>query len=707
VKHIAPNIARIASLGEYLKVVSKSIAEYDQFEPAGSTSTPGATSAPGTTSTAGAAGTSFPPVTDSTPEFALNPAVASPEPAAAAAAARVRFNALLIVSDVLHADKFHLRSTAKPGKRPTLGIFSREAMAYIPELVLSAASLAFVKDSPIETKLRGLLNFWAINRLIPVDDMRLLRRRTDDALVVAQGGTPVRRISYLLPKYHGDSARPHWSTLPASYMVEPLLKAQQEPIMGHHLEVQKLDSKAVSPYVHQLLENYFENIDLKYYPTGDNPTGETLKYKLWLNHAGHIVKQNKVTGEKTTVSTAYGWTPKFCRDLKIIGLPENIVEAREEAVAKVRVEKLAKARENADRVMERKRRRMASHDDDDWPDRDTRRVSYSSYGNDSYSSSASRPGSRDQPSWDRGGSNDGGRTFNDLQRDQPSLPPFDRNSSGSGQQWSTTGGPNRGTPTGPSNTHNSISPQNFSQGFALPPSTAFSAPPPMPPFPFQFPMMPFQPGAFAGGLLPTMPGAYPPPPHMPLNMARLPHDAPNLLNEIPAGYTNPSLAQSRVNHGNDGSNHFRGSFGNNGGNQPRGSFGSNGGNQFRGSYGNNGGNHSRGNYGNNGGNQSRGSYGNNGNNQSRGGYGNNGSNQSHGGYGNNASDHSHGGYGTNGESQMDHGRGNGGRGQNQGNFQGNSQGNFQGNSRSGPGGFRGNNRGGHGGQQRGQRGGRW
>jgi hypothetical protein len=90
-------------------------------------------------------------------------------------------------------------------------------------------------------------------------------------------------------------------------MIEPLLQAQQNPVKCYHVKVQQLDSKVVSPHVHQLLENSFENINLKYYPTGDNPTGETPKYKLWLEPLGQIVKQNKVTGEKTTVSTAYGW----------------------------------------------------------------------------------------------------------------------------------------------------------------------------------------------------------------------------------------------------------------------------------------------------------------------------------------------------------------------------------------------------------------
>ncbi|EMD67257.1 hypothetical protein COCSADRAFT_63073, partial [Bipolaris sorokiniana ND90Pr] len=275
VKHIAPSKARIALLGDYLISVSKSI------------------------------------VLD------LN------NPVVAKKAVRNRMDLLLIVNDVLHTDKFHRRSTMKQG------IFSDVCGSFVAELIEQAATCITEKDSQPEKKLKAIINYWAVNQLVSADCLKLCRDRADEALSIAHGGTPVRKRNYLLPEYHGDRTAP-WYDLPASYMLEPMIKYPNRPIDPSQIKIQKLDKKPVSPHVRNLLDNFFEKIDLKYRPTGDNPTGETARYKLFLDPMGQLVKQDKETGETTTVANGYGWSMKFCQDMQKHGFPEDIKVARED-----------------------------------------------------------------------------------------------------------------------------------------------------------------------------------------------------------------------------------------------------------------------------------------------------------------------------------------------------------------------------------------
>ncbi|RYF34170.1 MAG: hypothetical protein EOO38_29675, partial [Cytophagaceae bacterium] len=231
---------------------------------------------------------------------------------------------MLIVNDVLHTEKYHQRSTAKPG------IFSKESGSFIPELVGLAAACICEKESQAEAKLRGILNYWAVNVLVSTDDLKAVRERADEALLVAQGGTPLRKRNYLLPEYHGDRNAP-WYDLPAAYMLDQMIIKPNRPIDPRRIKVAKLDKKPVSLHVRKLLDNYFENIDLKYVPTGDNPTGETHKYRLWLDPMGQLVKQNKESGETNTVCNGYGWSTKLCQDMQKDGVPESIRKAREVA----------------------------------------------------------------------------------------------------------------------------------------------------------------------------------------------------------------------------------------------------------------------------------------------------------------------------------------------------------------------------------------
>ncbi|KAH7079501.1 hypothetical protein FB567DRAFT_449438, partial [Paraphoma chrysanthemicola] len=276
VKHIAASRTRITSLGDYLVSISKSII------------------------------------------------VDRSENATMRKAARSRFAPLLIVNDVLHTDKYHQRSTAKSG------IFTKESGSFIAELVELASACIVEKGSQAEAKLRAMLNYWAVNLLVSTDDLKGARERADDAILIAQGGTPVRKRNYLLPEYHGDRNAP-WYDLPAAYMLDQMITKPNRPIDPRRIKVAKLDKKPVSSHVRKLLDNYFENIDLKYVPTGDNPTGETRKYRLWLDPMGQLVKQDKESGETNTVCNGYGWSTKLCQDMQKDGVPETIRIAREEA----------------------------------------------------------------------------------------------------------------------------------------------------------------------------------------------------------------------------------------------------------------------------------------------------------------------------------------------------------------------------------------
>jgi hypothetical protein len=461
------------------------------------------------------------------------------QPAAAIAvksAARSRFVPLLIVNDVLHTDKYHQR-------RAGSGIFGKESMSYIPELIELAAAYISQKESQAEKKLRAILNYWATNQLVSADDVKSLRDRTDEALLIAQGGTPIRKRHYLLPEYHGDRNAP-WYDLPASYMLEQMIKHPNRPIDSSRIKIAKLDKKPVTTHVRKLLDNYFENIDLKYVPTGDNPSGETKKYKLWLDPMGQLVKQDKETGDTNTVSNGYGWSMKLCQDMQKDGVPENIRIAREDAQREEEMEQMQPApqqRKDDLRYSASPRRPRSSSSDSEYRRGRGRRShsrnsSRSSYDGRQDSRSKGRTQSRSRrqtpPRPEHRNSHDRGRHYGNGERDQQRPPsrPYGRNG---------PDGPSRNQGIS-NNSQYPVPPQNFAQGFPQPPPLPFSAPP-FPPqphmpnqFPGQLPMQPFPPpppfqsGAFPGGIPPPPPPNYsgPFPPPLP-NMPAMPHNPYN------------------------------------------------------------------------------------------------------------------------------------------------------------------------------------
>jgi len=475
-------------------------------------------------------------------------------------AARNRIDLLLIVNDVLHTDKFHFRGTEKQG------IFGEECAPFTIELVAQAIACCPEKDNFTEKKLKALLNYWALNRLLSNRDIKSCREKVDEGLLLAQGGTITRKRDYLLPEYHGDRTAP-WHDLPASYMLEQMIKEPKRPIDYNRIKIMKLDKKSVSPHARKLLDNYFENIDMKYTPTGDNPTGETEKYRLWLDPLGQIVKQDKETGEIATVYNGYGWSLKFCQDMQKHGVPENIKIMREDLD---RMEEVPESREMPQRQREDgrfagspRRRRQSSSESISGRDRSrNRRDSTSSYDSQrSHSRSRSYERSRQRrhrsPRDRSRGLYDGGQAYDDRGSDQPRPPPrpYRRDDPQPGPQWN---GPDVPPPPPPPNGPGG----NF---VPPPPVPTYGHGFPQPPFPDnRYPPPPMGPGMFPGQFFPPPP----PPPQfqgaVALGTGSLPPAPPNFSGSYPlpppppppmtAGQPNAQYMNNQ--YGNQYGNHF-------------------------------------------------------------------------------------------------------------------------------------------------------
>lgn len=421
--------------------------------------------------------------------------------------ARNRMDLLLIVSDVLHTDKFHRRSATKQG------YVGSECGGFVVDLIEQAAACITEKGSQLETKLRAIINYWAVNQLVSADILKACRDRADETLFIAQGGTPVRKRNYLLPEYHGDRTAP-WYDLPASYMLEPMIKHPKRPIDASQIKIQKLDKKPVSPHVRNLLDNFFEKVDLKYLPTGDNPTGETPKYKLSLDPMGQVIKHDKETGETATVANGYGWSMKFCQDMQKHGVPENIKIARED-IRRMEEDVEPAPDMSATRRNDRRQRRSSSSDSDYRRERRrysrSRSRSYTRRGSDSsYDSRRSPPRSRSRdmgqgrrkvsPRQGRRGSDDRDQRFENRGPNQLRQPPRpqDRDGHQRESQW------DRNTHGSPGNQYQAppMPPHNHAQPYSQPPQPPFNAPPFPPP-----------PGQFQGQYsMPMPPFGVPPPP---------------------------------------------------------------------------------------------------------------------------------------------------------------------------------------------------
>ena len=461
-------------------------------------------------------------------------------------AMRNRLDLLLVVNDTLHFDKYHRNSAAEHS------LFGIGLISHLLELVELAASCVVENGSQTENKLRAIINYWAVNGLVNEDGFKSLRDRADEALLLAQGGTPFRKRKYLLPEYHGDRTAP-WYELPASYMLDQMVKQPNRPLDQYRIKVARFDKKPVSAYVRRLLDDYFENIDLKHIPTGDNPTGETKKYNLWLDPMGQLVKRDKETGETTTVFNGYGWSMKFCQDMQRDGVPESIKTLREDAEL---METAPERQRDQRRYSPRRRRRSSSVSsrgrDKDRRSRSSSYASGSSYDSRSRSRSLHHDRHRRSPRHEERGRSERDRRFDERDNDsrRPPLKPMDRGQSQAGGQWKGQLTPSHNTQSDPGdNLLNVNASQNYMTNFPQASQPPFNAPP-FPPqltMPNQFsgqfsmqpfppppppPPMPFQiPGGLPGGVPPPPPpnfsGPFPPPPPTMTAMQNNPYNFSN------------------------------------------------------------------------------------------------------------------------------------------------------------------------------------
>jgi hypothetical protein len=494
-----------------------------------------------------------------------------------------RLRILFVVSDVLHADKYHRQVSSADDKvtpsaseaKDTLpraggngsleGKVGHGLEPYLAQLVSLTAIGLTKRDTVLETQLKRLLKFWESSKVLASDHIKAVREAAARALDQAQG----RRGLYTLPTWFGAQSTA-WHDLPASYMLEPMIRDPDRAIDPRDLKPVRFNKTEPSKAVCDLLDDYFEKIDLQFAPNADNPTGGTEKYNLWLDPMGQMVKESKETGERKTVCNGWGWSMKMCEDMQKLNVPERILNLRND-------------HENL-LVASRKR----DEDDRYASKRPLSRSSYSS--NRSRSSSSSSYDSRPQPARRRS-SRDYDRSHDDRHRksedamevDRPRAPPnrFDR---------------------GSAKPHFNAPPiGNHAANFPPPPPIAnygqgYPPPPPPPPQGFQppFPMPPQAPGQFTGQ--PGMP-QYPPPPPFPQLHPGHPQYQPGApqfppgsggpapgmyapqFNGPPPGYGNNMGFNNNAYGGNNGyangNAYGRGGFGNN-----RGGYGGNVGNGY-------------------------------------------------------------------------------------------------------------------------------
>lgn len=496
---------------------------------------------------------------------------------------------LLVLNDAFHTDKFHRSNSTSHG------LLCAGLTSHLAELVELAALCATEKNSWVEQKLRAVINYWAVNQLISNDAYKVLRERADESLLLAQGGTPIRKRNYLLPDYHGDRTAP-WYELPASYMLDQMIRQPNRPLDPHRIKVARFDNRPVSTHVRKLLDNYFENIDLKHTPTGDNPSGETEKYTVCLDPMGQLVKRNKETSESTTVSNGYGWSMKFCQDMQKDGVPESIKTLREDAEHMDAIPERERDQRRYSRSPRRRRRSSSLSSRGQNRDRRSRSGSYASrstYDSRSRSRSRNHDHRRRSPRIEERSRGNRDRGSNDRENDSrpPPLRPIERGQSGQRNEQQAPNRDNQGS-VGDSQ-YQSSAPQNFTPKFSQAQQPPFNVPPfpPQPPisnlFPGPFPLQPFPPppppmSFHPGGIPPPPPpsfsGPFPPPPPNTSSIPNNPYSFNNQWNNFPQGvppaFNQPIQGgfQSQAFDQNQSPGHgsFRGGRGGYGGNQPGG-----------------------------------------------------------------------------------------------------------------------------------------
>lgn len=250
---------------------------------------------------------------------------------------------LFLVSDVLHADKYHRQVFSVDDSATSAGVqaqntFPRaegtESFAgkvgpglepYLAQLTTQTAIGLTEPDSIHETKLKGLLSFWESSQALTPPHLNSVREAANRALDQAKG----RRGMYKLPAWFGGENTP-WRYLPVSSMLLPDIGKPDRAVGPRQLRPVKFNKKELAHDVCDLLDDYFENIDLRFRPNGSNPTGGTENHNLSLDPMGQMVKASQETGEKKNVGNSWWWSEKMCKDMQTSKVPERIQKLRDE-----------------------------------------------------------------------------------------------------------------------------------------------------------------------------------------------------------------------------------------------------------------------------------------------------------------------------------------------------------------------------------------
>jgi len=234
-------------------------------------------------------------------------------------------NILDLISDLLHHINYHGTANVSPSE------ITKSLQPFLEDLVKSVASTMKEKGSLAEKKLKALLNHWVQMGLVSFENFMRLRGIAAAALAQTQGDVPPeeQRI-HTLPVEFGYPGRP-WNVQPVSLMIEPLLKHPYRSVAPNEIRPIRFEQTEPSERVKRLVDQFLEDIDLQYRPTGDNPTGGTPKYRLFLDAMGQLIKEHRKTGEKTIVSNGYGWSSKLCQDLWKNDIPDQVKQLRSQS----------------------------------------------------------------------------------------------------------------------------------------------------------------------------------------------------------------------------------------------------------------------------------------------------------------------------------------------------------------------------------------
>ncbi|KAF2871292.1 hypothetical protein BDV95DRAFT_573693 [Massariosphaeria phaeospora] len=239
-----------------------------------------------------------------------------------------------VLSDVLHRKFFH--PVDPHGSPSTDVVSSMEPILEITEKLIeegAAHEKAVAHHHP--GIISSILEFWRMNQILTDREWYLMKQAQkkgrDRAESTRETGAipwPQSKSKYTLPNYSGVDDRLLWYELPASTMLDPMIKNHVKPIFPNALRREPFKTDYAGDDVSEALDDYFEDLDLEWTPTADNPTGETASHRLWIDSMGHLHKRNKQTGEVKSMGNGYGWSLDFCKQMKLFDIPKNIIAAR-------------------------------------------------------------------------------------------------------------------------------------------------------------------------------------------------------------------------------------------------------------------------------------------------------------------------------------------------------------------------------------------